>query len=152
MEPYEGVDEETRTFYEPDWLGVGEGVEAGIGEVRVSPSGGGGGGGEGCWGNEGWNFELWYPWLGIITIVLKTELDQLVRTVKPGTALLSGSVLISKSEFWKPTSNRQNSPKTTKPDELMPIAPFFLKKKIKSTQTTSVWFLVILKRSFRTEN
>ena len=46
MEPYEGWDNEAWALYKLGWLGVGEGVKLGTGEV-CSPLGGGGGDGEG---------------------------------------------------------------------------------------------------------
>ena len=67
MEPSEGVDKEAWAPSEPGLLGLGEGAEPGIGEVRASSLGGRGGDGEGYRGNEGWGQDFTYPRLGIIT-------------------------------------------------------------------------------------
>ena len=47
VEFYKGVDDEAWAPYEPSWLGVGEEMDPGIGEMWASPPRGGGGGGEG---------------------------------------------------------------------------------------------------------
>ena len=46
VEPYEGVDEDVQAPCELGWLGIREGVEPIVGEVRVSPFRGESGGGK----------------------------------------------------------------------------------------------------------